>query len=120
MWFFPTDQETINYLRLSGKDDQHLDIVATYTKIQKLWHDHQQSVEYDEIINFDLNKVVHGGTYNSNVVNTVAALKTIEEMDNNNFFKKLNNYRKKLTKEFINIATKKKLIINIILINYVL
>ncbi len=63
--------------------------------------------------NFDLNKVVHGGTYNSNVVNTVAALKTIEEMDNNNFFKKLNNYRKKLTKEFINIATKKKLIINI-------
>ncbi len=40
--------------------------------------------------NFDLNKVVHGGTYNSNVVNTVAALKTIEEMDNNNFFKKLN------------------------------
>ena len=63
--------------------------------------------------NFDVNKVVHGGTYNSNVVNTVAALKTIEEMDNNNFFKKLNNYRKKLTKEFINIATKKKLIINI-------
>ena len=55
--FFPTDEETINYLRLSGKDDQHLDIVATYTKIQKLWHDVDKSVEYDEIINFDLDKV---------------------------------------------------------------
>ena len=35
--FFPTDKETINYLRLSGKDKQHLDIVERYTKIQKLW-----------------------------------------------------------------------------------
>jgi aconitate hydratase len=36
--FFPTDKETINYLRLSGKDDHHLAIVEQYTKIQKLWY----------------------------------------------------------------------------------
>ena len=37
--FFPTDKETINYLRLSGKNEQHLAIVEKYTKKQKLWYD---------------------------------------------------------------------------------
>ena len=32
---------------------------------------------------FNVNKVVHGGTYNSSVINTVAALKTIEIIENN-------------------------------------
>ena len=36
--FFPTDTETINYLRLTGKNEQHLSIVSTYTKTQKLWN----------------------------------------------------------------------------------
>ena len=55
--YFPTDQETINYLKLSGKDDHHLKVVETYSKIQKLWHDENNSIQYSEIINFDLKKV---------------------------------------------------------------
>jgi len=54
--FFPTDVETINYLRLTGKDEHHLKIVSTYTKIQKLWSDDHKK-NYDEIIKFNLNKV---------------------------------------------------------------
>ena len=55
--FFPTDVETINYLKLSGKSKQHLAIVEEYTKIQKLWYDESVSQEFDELLDFDLNQV---------------------------------------------------------------
>jgi len=55
--FFPTDKETINYLRLSGKNNQHLDIVEQYSKIQKLWYERDTKLSFDEIIKFDLCKV---------------------------------------------------------------
>ena len=55
--YFPTDDETINYLKLSGKNTHHIDIVKTYTKIQKFWYDENQLSEFDEVINFDLDKV---------------------------------------------------------------
>lgn len=62
-----------------------------------------------------INKVIHGGTYNSSVINTVAALKTIEIIEKNksNFYKKLNDIRKKLTDEFYIIAKKNNVHINI-------
>ena len=55
--FFPTDKETINYLRLSGKDKQHLEIVEKYTKIQKLWFKKDENYNFDEYITFDLSEV---------------------------------------------------------------
>jgi len=54
--FFPTDLETINYLRLTGKDEHHLKIVSNYAKIQKLWSSFDK-INFDEIINFNLNEV---------------------------------------------------------------
>jgi len=55
--FFPTDKETINYLRLSGKNNQHLDIVEQYSKIQKLWYERDTKLSFDETIKFDLYEV---------------------------------------------------------------
>ena len=55
--FFPTDKETINYLRLSGKDKQHLAVVEEYTKVQQLWYDKNINQEFDELIEFNLSKV---------------------------------------------------------------
>jgi aconitate hydratase len=55
--FFPTDKETINYLRLSGKDDHHLAIVEQYTKIQKLWYQKNINQNFDEFLEFDLSEV---------------------------------------------------------------
>ena len=55
--FFPTDKETINYLRLSGKDQQHLAVVEEYSKIQKLWYRSNINQNFDEFIEFDLNQV---------------------------------------------------------------
>ncbi len=55
--FFPTDNETINYLRLTGKSDHHLAVVEAYSKKQQLWHDGNNPQKYDELITFDLNEV---------------------------------------------------------------
>jgi aconitate hydratase len=37
MGFFPVDAETLNYLRLSGRSDQHVALVEAYTKAQGLF-----------------------------------------------------------------------------------
>lgn len=55
--FFPTDKETINYLRLSGKDNQHLAVVEEYTKVQKLWYQKNINQNFDEFLEFDLSQV---------------------------------------------------------------
>ena len=55
--FFPTDNETINYLKLSGKEKHHLLIVEEYTKIQNMWYDNSNEYEFDELVYFDLNQV---------------------------------------------------------------
>jgi len=55
--FFPTDNETIDYLRLSGKNDQHLKIVEEYTKAQSLWLESSRAPLFDENISLDLEEV---------------------------------------------------------------
>jgi aconitate hydratase len=36
---FPIDQEALNYMRLSGRDESQIDLVETYAKAQGLWYD---------------------------------------------------------------------------------
>jgi aconitate hydratase len=37
--FFPIDERTCDYLRLTGRDDQQIELVRAYTKAQGLWRD---------------------------------------------------------------------------------
>ncbi len=53
--FFPTDQETINYLRLTGKDEHHLDIVTEYSKNQLIWVNENYDPIFNKKIRLDLN-----------------------------------------------------------------
>ena len=55
--FFPTDEETIKYLKLSGREEKELDIVREYTKVQNLWHNENDKIDYNQIIELDLNQV---------------------------------------------------------------
>ena len=55
--FFPTDEETINYLKLTGKDNEHLKIVEEYSKKQTLWVDENYAPDYSDKILLDLTKV---------------------------------------------------------------
>ncbi len=55
---FPVDQEAINYLRLSGRDEQQIALVEGYAKAQGLWHDANTPVpEFTTTLELDLAEV---------------------------------------------------------------
>ena len=55
---FPIDDETLAYLRLTGRTDQQLAIVEAYAKAQGLWHDPAKEPVYSEYLELDLADVV--------------------------------------------------------------
>ncbi len=55
--FFPTDQETINYLRLTGKDEHHLQVVKNYSQKQLMWADENYKPDFHNKILLDLNTI---------------------------------------------------------------
>ena len=55
---FPIDSVTIDYLRLTGRDEQQLALVEEYAKLQKLWHDADTEPVYSEYLELDLSTVV--------------------------------------------------------------
>lgn len=55
---FPIDQVTVDYLRLTGRDEDQISLVETYAKEQGLWHDPANEVEYSEYLELDLSTVV--------------------------------------------------------------
>ncbi|WP_436326296.1 aconitate hydratase AcnA [Brevibacterium sp. FAM 27836] len=55
---FPIDEVTIDYLKLTGRSDEQIQLVEDYAKTQGLWHDPENEVEYSEYIELDLSTVV--------------------------------------------------------------
>ncbi|PRW63733.1 aconitate hydratase [Actinopolyspora mortivallis] len=55
---FPIDEETVRYLRLTGRPQEQLDLVESYAKEQGLWHDPDHEPEYSEYLELDLSTVV--------------------------------------------------------------
>ncbi len=55
---FPIDDETIRYLKLTGRSDEQTALVEAYTKEQGLWHDPSVEPEYSEYLELDLSEVV--------------------------------------------------------------
>jgi aconitate hydratase len=55
---FPIDDETLRYLRLTGRSEDQLALVEQYAKAQGMWHDPSVSPRYSEHIELDLSTVV--------------------------------------------------------------
>jgi aconitate hydratase len=55
---FPIDEATIDYLRLTGRPDDQLDLVEKYAKAQGLWHDPANEPRFSEELTLDLSTVV--------------------------------------------------------------
>jgi aconitate hydratase len=55
--FFPVDDETLKYLRLTGRDPERLALVEAYCKENALWHDPEREPEYSEVVELDLSSV---------------------------------------------------------------
>jgi len=54
---FPIDEETLNYMRLTGRPESQLELVETYAKVQGLWHNTEIEPVYSEYIKLDLGSV---------------------------------------------------------------
>jgi len=55
---FPIDDVTLDYLRLTGRDEQTVALVEAYAKEQKLWHDAASEPVFSEYMELDLSTVV--------------------------------------------------------------
>jgi aconitate hydratase len=55
---FFIDQQTIDYLKLTGRDDEQVKLVETYAKQAGLWADSLKTAQYERTLTFDLSTVV--------------------------------------------------------------
>ena len=59
MGFFPVDGQTINYMRLTGRDEALLDTVETYCKANHLWRDEiaSEQIVYSSTLELDMSTI---------------------------------------------------------------
>jgi aconitate hydratase A / 2-methylisocitrate dehydratase len=55
--FFPVDEETLAYLRLTGRSDEHVALVEAYCKENLLWHTPDAVPTYTTVVELDLSTV---------------------------------------------------------------
>ncbi|GGI04645.1 aconitate hydratase [Egicoccus halophilus] len=55
---FPVDDETLKYLRFTGRSEHQVALVEAYAKAQGIWHDPQAEPDYSERLELDLSTVV--------------------------------------------------------------
>ncbi|GAB3300259.1 aconitate hydratase AcnA [Epidermidibacterium keratini] len=54
---FPVDEETVRYLRFTGRSEGHVALVEAYAKAQGMWHDPANEAKYSEYLELDLGSV---------------------------------------------------------------
>ncbi|WP_205631963.1 Fe/S-dependent 2-methylisocitrate dehydratase AcnD [Ectothiorhodospira sp. BSL-9] len=55
---FHIDEQTIDYLKLTGREDEQVKLVETYAREAGLWGDDLKNVQYERRLRFDLSTVV--------------------------------------------------------------
>ena len=68
---FSIDEQTIDYLNLTGREDEQVKLVETYAKHTGLWADDLANVEYERVLTFDLSTVCRNIAGPSNPHNRV-------------------------------------------------
>jgi len=69
---FYIDQQTIDYLKITGREDDQVKLVENYAKQSGLWADSLVNAEYERVLKFDLSSVVRNIAGPSNPHNRVA------------------------------------------------
>ncbi|OGB26788.1 MAG: Fe/S-dependent 2-methylisocitrate dehydratase AcnD [Burkholderiales bacterium RIFCSPLOWO2_02_FULL_57_36] len=68
---FYIDEQTIKYLKLTGRDDAQVSLVEIYARETGLWADSLKNAEYERVVKFDLSSVVRNIAGPSNPHNRV-------------------------------------------------
>jgi aconitate hydratase len=58
MGFFPVDEKTLDYMKLTGRDDKQIDLVERYTKANGLWCEADSEPVFTEMLELDLSTIV--------------------------------------------------------------
>ena len=51
---FPVDNSTLDYLKMTGRTDEEIQVVEEYSKNQKLWRRSDITPDYNRVLNLDL------------------------------------------------------------------
>ncbi|MGM0859098.1 MAG: aconitate hydratase AcnA, partial [Pseudomonadota bacterium] len=55
--FFPVDDETLTYMRLTGREDEQIDLVEAYSKTQGLWREPGDEPIFTDSLHLDMTEV---------------------------------------------------------------
>jgi aconitate hydratase len=55
--FFPVDEQTLDYLRLTGRAEERVALVEAYCKENLLWHEPSEHATYSQVVELDLGDV---------------------------------------------------------------
>jgi aconitate hydratase len=55
--YFPPDQKTLEYLRITGRDEKQIETAETYLKANLLWRENEDSIKFTEVIELNLDLV---------------------------------------------------------------
>ncbi len=55
--FFPVDEQTLTYLRLTGRSEERIALVEAYCKENMLWHKPDEAPTYSQVVELDLSTV---------------------------------------------------------------
>src|SRR5262249_39726762 len=55
--FFPVDDQTLRYMRLTGRDEKRIKTVEQYYKMQGMWRDDARMINYSSNLELDLSTV---------------------------------------------------------------
>src|SRR5712691_7813783 len=55
--FFPVDDATLQYLRLTGRPEERINLVEAYCKENLLWHEAEDHPTYSQVVELDLSTV---------------------------------------------------------------
>ncbi|HJQ76786.1 MAG TPA: aconitate hydratase AcnA [Acidimicrobiia bacterium] len=55
--FFPVDEQTLKYMRLTGREDKLIDTVEQYYRAQGMWRDNSHQIEYSARLSLDMSTV---------------------------------------------------------------
>ncbi|NLO78819.1 MAG: Fe/S-dependent 2-methylisocitrate dehydratase AcnD [Xanthomonadaceae bacterium] len=75
---FYIDEQTIEYLKLTGRDEQQVRLVEIYAKQAGLWADSLKNAHYERVLKFDLSSVVRNVAGPSNPHRRVATTELAE------------------------------------------
>lgn len=55
--YFPPDQKTLEYLRITGREEKHIETVERYLKANLLWRENEERIKYSEVVELNLSDI---------------------------------------------------------------